>query len=230
MFYITGDTHGNFFPLYDKLEAMPLPAGGGCIILGDAGFNYHGGEEDRWNKQLMNSLGVTLFCIHGNHEQRPASTGLYELQPRFGGMAWVEPEFPNLVFARDGEVYDLDHRSVLVIGGAYSVDKHYRLIHGYPWWADEQPDEATRQRVEAALTERDWRVDFILSHTCPARYIPTEALLPGLNQNCVDRSTETWLDTIEARTLYRRWYCGHWHINKRVDRMYFLYHDVRPLG
>lgn len=228
MLYITGDTHASFFALYDALEAL-APNAEGCIILGDAGFNYHGGEEDRWNKKLMNSLGIPLFCIHGNHEMRPAATGLYQLQSRFGGQAWVEPEFPNLIFARDGEIYEMMQQSVLVVGGAYSVDKDYRLVHGYPWWADEQPDEATRQRVENALAARNWQVDLILSHTCPARYIPQEALLPGLDQSRADRSTENWLDTLAARTAYRRWYCGHWHINKAVDRVQFLYHDVRPL-
>lgn len=230
MLYVTGDTHASFYPLYDRLDALPRTDCQGCIILGDVGFNYHGGDEDRWNKQLMNSLGIPLFCIQGNHEQRPAPTGLYEQQTRFGGQVWVEPAFPNLIFARDGEIHDLDGRSALVIGGAYSVDKYYRLMHGYPWWADEQPDQATRQRVEAALAARDWQVDLILSHTCPARYIPQEALLPGLDQSRVDRSTELWLDTIESRTRYGRWYCGHWHINKAVDRMQFLFHDLIPLA
>lgn len=227
MFYVTGDTHASFGGLYRQLAAMPPDTG--CVILGDAGFNYHRDEEDRRNKARIDSLGRTIFCVHGNHESRPAATGLYELQPRFGGQVWVEPDFPHLLFARDGDVYELNGKSVLVIGGAYSVDKYYRLIHGYHWWADEQPDQATRQRVEQALAARDWQVDLVLSHTCPARYIPAEALLPGLDQSRVDRSTELWLDTIEARTRYRRWYCGHWHINKAVDRMQFLYHDLLPL-
>lgn len=229
MFYVTGDTHASFLALFDQLRTMPLGPGDGCIILGDAGFNYSGGEQDRWNKQLMETLEVPLLCVHGNHECRPAALPAYALRDWQGGQVWAEPSFPHLLFARDGDVYTINGRSVLVIGGAYSVDKPYRLAHGYHWWADEQPDEAVRQRVEAALAARDWQVDIILSHTCPARYIPAEALLPGLAQSQVDRSTESWLDTIESRTRYSRWYCGHWHINKRVDRMQFLFHDILPL-
>ena len=39
-----------------------------------------------------------------------------------------------------------------------------------------------------------------------------------INQDSVDDSTEKWLDNIESRLYYERWYCGHWHISKRVDK------------
>lgn len=47
----------------------------------------------------------------------------------------------------------------------------------------------------------------------------------------MDNSTEQWLDTIEDRLEYEDWYCGHWHINKRIDRMHFLmecYEEIQP--
>jgi 3-oxoacid CoA-transferase subunit A len=53
-----------------------------------------------------------------------------------------------------------------------------------------------------------------------------EAFLPGLDQSLIDHSTEEWLDTIEDRLDYKAWYCGHWHINKRIDKMHFLMHEV----
>ena len=52
-------------------------------------------------------------------------------------------------------------------------------------------------------------------------------MLPNLDQKTVDATTEEWLDQIEERLEYRKWYCGHWHINKRIDKMEFLFHDVR---
>lgn len=66
----------------------------------------------------------------------------------------------------------------------------------------------------------------VLSHTCPAKYTPTEAYFSGIDQSKVDKSTENWLDTIEDRLTYRRWYCGHWHISKHIDRIHFLFNDV----
>lgn len=35
------------------------------------------------------------------------------------------------------------------MGGAYSIDKMFRLIYGYGWWGDEQPSEEIKQYVEA---------------------------------------------------------------------------------
>ena len=89
---------------------------------------------------------------------------------------------------------------------------------------------STKQRAERVLSERSWKVDVVLSHTCPAKYTPTETYFPGIDQSKVDKSTENWLDTIEDRLTYQRWYCGHWHINKHIDRIDFLFGDVEEFA
>ena len=50
-----------------------------------------------------------------------------------------------------------------------------------------------------------------------------------IDQSEVDNSTEQWLDNVEDDLDYKAWYCGHWHTNKRIDKMHFLYHDVEVL-
>lgn len=72
-------------------------------------------------------------------------------------------------------------------------------------------------------------IDVILSHTCPYQYVPREALLPMIDQDSVDNSTERWLDTVEEMVDYKAWFCGHWHINKRIDKMHFLFGDVEAI-
>ena len=32
-------------------------------------------------------------------------------------------------------------------------------------------------------------------------------------------------DVIEETTDYMAWFCGHWHTNKRIDKMHFLFHQ-----
>lgn len=232
MFYLTGDTHGDFSELMRNIQRLGMSQEDCVIILGDAGFNFYLDSSDRRRKKAMNALNVPIFCIHGNHEARPATLNLYQIHNFCGGEAWVEPEYPNLMFAKDGEIYDFDGQKTMVIGGAYSVDKYYRIArnpHDPKWWADEQPDEATKEYVEQQLAANGWKVDVVLSHTCPAKYIPTEMFLNGLNQSSVDRSTEDWLDSIESRLTYNKWFCGHWHTNKTVDRIRFLFHDIDVL-
>ena len=115
---------------------------------------------------------------------------------------------------------DLTH---LVIGGAYSVDKYYRIARHYGWWPDEQPSDEIKEYVERQITGKHF--DVILSHTCPFKYEPVEAFLPMIDQSTVDASTENWLNKIEETTDYDAWLCGHWHISKRIDKLQFMYHD-----
>ena len=46
----------------------------------------------------------------------------------FGGNVFIEEEHPNLIFAKDGDAYNIDEKNILVIGGTYSVDKNYRIM------------------------------------------------------------------------------------------------------
>lgn len=227
--YLTGDTHGRFERIVEFCAQQEVEPENTFIILGDAGLNYYKGRKDLRAKELLSQLPVTFFCIHGNHEMRPSPELGYKLSSYHGGQVWVQPEYPNLLFAVDGEVYDFMGHSCLVIGGAYSVDKWYRLRMGYGWWPDEQPSDEIKAKVERVLEERDWKVDVVLSHTCPFRYEPTEAFLPGLDQSTVDDSTERWLDAIERRLSYARWYCGHFHIEKKIDKLRFLFNDYALL-
>ena len=52
--------------------------------------------------------------------------------------------------------------------------------------------------------------------------MPTEAFMPGLDQSLVDHGTEEWLDGLESKLDYDARYCGHWHIDKHIDRLHFM--------
>lgn len=97
------------------------------------------------------------------------------------------------------------------------------------WFSDEQPSDEIKQYVKEKLDACGWKMDLVLSHTCPQKYVPIEAFMPGLDQKLVDHSTEEWLDQIENKLDYNAWYCGHWHIDKRIDKMHFLMHSVEAL-
>lgn len=227
MFYITGDTHAQFGRIEQFCERISPTREDVLIILGDAGINYYGGWRDRNLKRRLAQLPLTLFSIHGNHEQRPMTISSYHTTVWNGGEVYVEDEFPNLLFAVDGSYYSFDGVQTFAIGGAYSVDKFYRLANDWGWWPDEQPDEATKLRAERQLDIHGWQADVVLTHTCPLRYEPTEVFLSGVDQSSVDKSTEEWLDTIERRLQYKQWYCGHYHTEKAIDKMTFMFESIR---
>lgn len=222
MIYYTGDIHGRPQGLQEYFEKHKPSADDILVILGDVGANFYGNKTDKKVKRVLDSLGLTVFCIHGNHEMRPASIPTYQQKEWNGGLVWFEPEFPNLLFAKDGEIFTMEGIRHLVVGGAYSVDKFYRIARGVGWWEDEQPSPEIKAYVEQQVASNTF--DIILSHTCPAKFKPVEAFLPGIDQSTVDDSTEEWLDKIEEMATYKLWLCGHWHIDKRVGKMCFYYH------
>lgn len=222
MIYYTGDIHGQKYEIVRFCKKYNLTREDTVVILGDVGANYYGNGRDNDLKDTFKKLKPTIFCIHGNHEMRPATIPSYKTKEWNGGTVWYEQEYPNLLFAKDGEIFTIEGIRHIVIGGAYSVDKFYRLRRGYGWWEDEQPSAEIKAYVEQQLENN--KVDIILSHTCPFKYEPTEMFIPGIDQSTVDASTEHWLNHIEETTEYRAWFCGHWHINKRIDKMHFLFH------
>lgn len=89
---------------------------------------------------------------------------------------------------------------------------------------------AIKDRVESVLASRSWQVDIVLSHTTPLSLEPREAFLPFIDQSTVDTSTEEWLDGIERRLAYERWYAGHFHTVKETGKLRLMYQDLAKLG
>ena len=227
MIYLTGDIHGDPQNVVIFCKRMRLTKNDTVILLGDVGANYYGDERDELLKNILSALHPAVLCVHGNHEKRPERIGGYSLVRWKEGRVWVQEKHPNLFFARDGDIYRIEEHRFLVIGGAYSVDKYHRLAAGAGWWDDEQPSEEIRKKVERQIASKVF--DHILSHTCPYKYIPREMFLPGIDQSSVDDGTERWLDGIEEKAVYKAWYCGHWHTDKRIDRIHFLFRSFESI-
>ena len=110
------------------------------------------------------------------------------------------------------------------------MDKKYRLAMGWLWCENEQPSDEIKAYVEKQLAGCNYQVDIILSHTVSYRYEPREVFIPGLDQSAVDKSTEKWLDEIETKLDYKKWYCGHYHTSKKIDRIQFMFKDIDVLN
>ena len=219
--YITGDTHREFYKLYDieKNKDNML------IILGDVGINYYLDERDKKLKEQLNSYNIKLFCVQGNHEERPENISTYKEFDMLGGKVFIEEEYPNLIFAKNGELYNIDNKKVLVIGGAYSIDKNYRIIYGYPWFKDEQ---LIKEEMDNILNKyKGQYIDIVLSHTCPLKYEPAEVFMKDIDQSNVDKSMEKFLDKVEQSINYDKWYCGHYHIEKKIDKLEFMFGRIK---
>lgn len=226
MIYITGDTHREFERIYNLCEKQKTTKEDILIILGDVGINYYGGLKDRLLKEELSKLPITLFCIHGNHENRPENIKTYKKKLFKQGIVYYEDEYENLLFAKDGEIYNLDGKRCLVIGGAYSIDKEMRKVRNLGWWEDEQPSLKIKSKILKDL-EKGIKVDIVLTHTCPTKYLPYEAFLQGFDQTKVDRTTEDFLELVERKIDYKKWFCGHYHIDKKIEKLEFIFKNIK---
>ena len=232
MFYVTGDRHGDFRDIPDKALFYNMTKEDTIIVLGDNGLNFTNSDNDLGMKRylLKSELKPKLFCMQGNHDCRPEHVKGYELMPFCGGAVWYQKEFPNLLFPVDGEIFNFDGKTAMVCGGAYSADKFYRLERGYRWYPDEQPDDIIKARTEKNLAAVGWNVDYMLTHTTPIQYEPVEMFASCIDTSTVDKTTEIWLGDIEKKTKYTKWYCGHYHTNKDIDKITFLFQNIVRLG
>ena len=245
-FFITGDKHRNFENVKCFCRDMKTRKKDVLIILGDAGFNYFEDFRDDKLKKEVSELNITLFCLHGNKESRPQNIGTYGIRSFCGGKVYYEPKYPNIFFAIDGEIYTFEGKKYMVVGGAHSVDKNRCLEEHQPYWEDEMPDDATKVKVEEHLAEQNNRIYGMMTHTCPIQYLPTEMFMstrqnaelkrkPSIEKSKnifkpdIDRTTEEWLGNLERKLDYEVWYCGHYHIDKQIDKVDMMYYEIRPL-
>lgn len=185
--------------------------------LQDKAIAVCGSEDDRHGIVLAKSEKAKRMGVktgQANWEARQACPGLicvpphYEQYNRFSMLLRnIYRRYTDLV-----EPYGMDECWLDVTGS----DK----IHGN----GTQIAEDIRQTVKDELG-----IDIVLSHTTPLKYEPTEVFIHGVDQSKVDKSTEIWLDSIEDRLTYRKWYCGHYHTEKKIDRLQIMFNDYAAL-
>ena len=241
-YLITGDTHGKVLERLQQIDQTAYPVNEtAVVILGDAGLNFYLNKTDERNKQRVNDFGYIVYCVRGNHEERPER--IPDIQNYWDDeiRGWVryQPQYPNIRYLLDGGVYHFNGYYTLVIGGAYSVDKWYRLSKYTPqelaekkwtgWFEYEQLTEREMQWITESCGDRTF--DIVLSHTCPLSWQPRDLFLSGLDQSTVDNSMELWLDDFKDKIRWSVWLFGHYHAD-RLERpgveQYFL--AIEELG
>lgn len=237
--YILGDIHQSFKPIRDlyntlthdtNIEKHPSNTDT-LILLGDSGANFFGNYMDRNFKKKLGSYKFNYFIIRGNHDKRPEDC--YRENPAdwtqevyFGNTVFVEKAHPYIKYALDHPaVYEINGHSTLVIPGAYSVDKLYRIRYNLGWFENEQLSENEMRLGKELAVELEKKVDLVLTHTCPKIYQPTDLFLSVVDQSTVDNAMERYLGEIECDLDYKLWLFGHYH----HLRVYPKYEDKQTI-
>lgn len=236
---VTGDIHGRLGRFQNTDFGNATPENTAMIILGDAGFNYYLSGRDARMKQAAAQLPFTFYCVRGNHEARPQTIkdmGILHDDNVQGPVYW-QPEYPNIRYLMDGCFYVIDGKQTLVLGGAYSVDKFYRLANGWQWFENEQLNDEERENIynyleTLALSGKINKFDLVLSHTAPVNFEPREMFLDCIDQSDVDKSTEEWLQSIyDLMPKHTFWLFGHYHGDMIMgDNIAMLYEKIIDLS
>lgn len=217
MLYTIGDLHGDL----SHLEHLRVRENSTIICLGDFGANFYKDEKDIKFKKGLEKYNCTFFVVRGNHEERPSNMAAaapekWQIIDFMGNKAYQEKAFPHIVYALDeAAIYNFDGLKTLVMGGAYSIDKYKRLMWNWPWFKDEQMTQEEMFAATELLDKYNWKVDLVLTHTCPSAFEPTELfVIPAKD---VDKSMEIFFDRVERQLDYKVWCFGHFHIFKIME-------------
>lgn len=239
-YLVTGDTHGDFSRFY-KIQQLAQEANEtwGIIILGDAGVNFWLSKRDKILKYRIchKYPNLQFYLLRGNHDERPQNISTMRLKYNVNvwGDCYSEEEYPNIHYLIDGQTYIFGNYKVLCLGGAYSVDKYWRLerqsLGSYAgWFPDEQLSKEEMQEITNQVKGKSF--DFIFSHTCPLSFQPIYLFSPYIDQSTVDNSMEIWLEKLKDQVQWKSWCFGHYHEDRIIHtnpniRMFF--HSITEL-
>lgn len=222
---VTGDTHGLVIPRLDQInKTYPdyIPQETAVIILGDAGINFYLNKTDKKLKKAISETGYIIYCLRGNHEQRPELIpGMTEkFDSDVDQYVYCEEEFPCIRYFKDGWIYKINDHSVLTIGGAYSVDKYWRLARAAGrsfsgWFNSEQLTKEEMEKISESC--KGISVDFVFTHTAPIDWEPTDLFLSSVDQSTVEKDMEYWLKDLKENLNWKVWLFGHYHAD-RIER------------
>ena len=215
---VTGDTHRDF-SRFKRYPAEYNNSETAVIVLGDVGLNVLLNEHDFYiKKYLKNNYDFYIYCVRGNHEARPSDVPNMEkiLDNQVNGYVYYEKDFPKIRYFLDYGIYFFDNKNVLVIGGAYSVDKYYRLQRGLPWFENEELTEDEMDDCMRQLIGRNF--DLVLTHTCPLAWEPKDLFLGFVDQSKVSKRMEKFLDEVRQEINQDAvWLFAHFHAD-RIER------------
>ena len=144
------------------------------------------------------------------------------------GEVYMEKRFPNIRYLRDGGIYSINGYKTLVIGGAYSVDKWYRLQRGWRWFEDELITTEEMNKISNEVEEQSF--DLVLTHTCPLDWEPTDLFIGGIDQTKVDTSMEVWMNTLKDNISWKVWLFAHFHTDRMQQKgVEICYQRIEPL-
>ena len=188
------------------------------IVAGDWGGIWYNDCRDKNLLEWWESRNFTTLVVPGNHDNYSAINKLCIVN-MFGGK--VRKVSDSVFIAERGEIYTINGKKILTLGGAESIDKQYR-VEGYSWWKDEEITIKDFKRTIDNLERENFKVDYFITHTGGGEVARNLGFLPT---NC-DKYVSFFLDTLRNTPHY----CGHYHMDRIINKQSrILFNDIIEL-
>lgn len=141
--FVAGDCHANVRWVCDYLYPTADSLGADCIVqVGDFGYWEHtqaGVEYLDEVDQVAGRTRIPMYFLHGNHDKWSLLVERYA-----HGTTGIVPVRPWVIYLPNGHIWSWAGFRMRAFGGAYSVDKQYRL-------------DLEAKRRQKILTKNAWR-------------------------------------------------------------------------
>jgi UDP-2,3-diacylglucosamine pyrophosphatase LpxH len=209
---LVGDIHGEYSRLRYNINRLNHEDAY-IIQVGDFGMgfyklNYYKNEVfPRLNETLVNR-NCHLYVIRGNHDD-----------PEYFKQTNNPFDFSNITLLEDYSELTLLSKSILLIGGAVSIDRRFRT-EGKSWWCD----EPFKLKLEHEFPYRDSQYDLVVTHTRPGVCGAFKGF-DNIKEWC-DQDADLKNDLIEEsqllnyvyeRTRPKDWIYGHFHTSNTTQ-------------
>ena len=224
--FVCGDTHipNDIKKLSTKnwLTQKELTKDDVLVQLGDFGGIWYplltNPEQEYWLEWLAEK-NFTTAVVLGNHENYDVIETL-PWTTKWGNDVQVLV-YPggDIYFLKRGATYNINGKKILAIGGALSIDKHHRS-EGISWWRQESINSTEINNCFQDLDKNGYEVDYVLTHTCPARIVMEFIHSTYWNYGKIKDPTAEFLDEIDNLVTFKEWHFGHMHMDYRhVDKL-----------
>lgn len=212
---LAGDTHGNASHIITLLDQAVKHGCDRIFQLGDFGAWEHVPSGAKYFNDVEKHAarrGVTVYWLDGNHDKTSLVLEKYsDTKDEEGFLACR----PHVRYAPRGHCWTWAGKKFIAIGGAYSVDKDYRL-----WLEEQRGGPGTQWFPEEEMTDDELRniivnttntVDIMLTHDKP------RMSNPGWNRKDLEECWPNQNRIQEAVEALKPHLVAHGHLHHRYD-------------
>ena len=209
---VTGDVHGDILLLLEMVRNIENDEM--LFVTGDFGLFWFdiNSNSDKYTilNNMLESKNAYIVFVDGNHENHNFINRT-EISEFCG--AKCHKLLPRVIHIMRGEIVNIDGIKIFCFGGAYSVDRFWREKNK-TYFEEELPNENEYDSGLNNLINADFKVDYIITHTCQRRLVKK---LGQRHKAIEEIKLQNYIQWIVDNVEYKKHYFGHWHMDKKIS-------------